>query len=939
MAQKSSVIKLLSLPPDTVGRIHDLENLDADDYFCSCDPPGSKLGSGGGTTWILDEWERSGGEPECKKIIIHAGGQSRRLPAYAPEGKIFTPVPVFRWKRGQKLSQNLLTLQLPLFEKIMDAAPDSLTTLIASGDVYIRTEKPLQNIPQADVVCYGQWVDASLATHHGVFVSHRETPERLEFMLQKPSLGKLEELSDKYLFLMDIGIWLLSEKAINILRRRSHNADDSLKFYDLYSDFGRALGDAPVIEDEDINSLTVAILPLPGGEFYHFGTTGELLSSTLALQNLVVDQRKILHHRVKPNPSLFVQNVEIGYRLGENNENVWVENSNVPASWNLSSRHVITGVPRNNWAVTLPSGVCVDIVPVEESEWALRPYGYDDAMRGALDDDSTQWMGMPYKQWAALHGVEVDSTQTDIQAAPIFPVVGSLDDLGVLLRWMVSEPELEQGARIYSQTRKISADNISAMANLERLYAQRREFMKLDWTLLSKNYERSIFYQLDLDDTAGSFVHFGLPKPDSLPETVPAMTRIRNLMLRSRIDAGYSKDSAAEEAEAFSILRNEILGEISGNTPKPALSVFADQIVWARSPVRIDLAGGWSDTPPYSLYAGGNVVNMAIELNGQPPLQVYVRPSVKKEIVLRSIDLGAVETVEDYDSLYRFDKVGSPFSIPKAALVLSGFCRGAASSLAAQLDEFGSGLEITLLSAIPAGSGLGTSSILAATVLGALSDFCGLAWDENEICNRTLALEQQLTTGGGWQDQYGGGLGGGKLLQTEEGYSQRPLVSWLPQQIFTSPEYAQCHMLYYTGLTRTAKDILAEIVRGMFLNSGKHIELLDEMKAHAIQTAEAIQRNRFEEYGRMIARTWAQNKALDCGTEPPAVAEIVKRISDYTLGYKLPGAGGGGYLYMVAKDPGAAARIRAELVDNPPNAKARFVELSLSDTGFKVSRS
>ncbi len=939
MAQKSSVKKFLSLPPDTVGRIHDLENLDADDYFCSCDPPGSKLGSGGGTTWILDVWERSGGEPACKKIIIHAGGQSRRLPAYAPEGKIFTPVPVFRWKRGQKLSQNLLSLQLPLFEKIMDAAPDSLTTLIASGDVYIRTEKPLQNIPQADVVCYGQWVDASLATHHGVFVSHRETPERLEFMLQKPSLGKLEELSDKYLFLMDIGIWLLSEKAINILRRRSHNADDSLKFYDLYSDFGRALGDAPVIEDEDINSLTVAILPLPGGEFYHFGTTGELLSSTLALQNLVVDQRKILHHRVKPNPSLFVQNVEIGYRLGENNENVWVENSNVPASWNLSSRHVITGVPRNNWAVTLPSGVCVDIVPVEESEWALRPYGYDDAMRGALDDDSTQWMGMPYKQWAALHGVEVDSTQTDIQAAPIFPVVGSLDDLGVLLRWMVSEPELEQGARIYSQTRKISADNISAMANLERLYAQRREFMKLDWTLLSKNYERSIFYQLDLDDTAGSFVHFCLPKPDSLPETVPAMTRIRNLMLRSRIDAGYSKDSAAEEAEAFSILRNEILGEISGNTPKPALSVFADQIVWARSPVRIDLAGGWSDTPPYSLYAGGNVVNMAIELNGQPPLQVYVRPSVKKEIVLRSIDLGAVETVEDYDSLYRFDKVGSPFSIPKAALVLSGFGRGAVSSLAPQLDEFGSGLEITLLSAIPAGSGLGTSSILAATVLGALSDFCGLAWDENEICNRTLALEQLLTTGGGWQDQYGGVLGGVKLLQTEEGYSQRPLVSWLPQQIFTSPEYAQCHMLYYTGLTRTAKDILAEIVRGMFLNSGKHIELLDEMKAHAIQTAEAIQRNRFEEYGRMIARTWAQNKALDCGTEPPAVAEIVKRISDYTLGYKLPGAGGGGYLYMVAKDPGAAARIRAELVTNPPNAKARFVELSLSDTGFKVSRS
>ena len=55
-----------------------------------------------------------------------------------------------------------------------------------------------------------------------------------------------------------------------------------------------------------------------------------------------------------------------------------------------------------------------------------------------------------------------------------------------------------------------------------------------------------------------------------------------------------------------------------------------------------------------------------------------------------------------------------------------------------QLEAFGSGLEITVVAAIPAGSGLGTSSILAATVLGAISDFCGLAWDKNEIGNRTF---------------------------------------------------------------------------------------------------------------------------------------------------------------------------------------------------------
>ncbi len=224
-------------------------------------------------------------------------------------------------------------------------------------------------------------------------------------------------------------------------------------------------------------------------------------------------------------------------------------------------------------------------------------------------------------------------------------------------------------------------------------------------------------------------------------------------------------------------------------------------------------------------------------------------------------------------------------------------------------------------------------------MLGALSDFCGLAWDENEICYRTLALEQLLTTGGGWQDQYGGALPGIKLLQTTEGYDQRPLVSWLPQQIFTSAEYKPCHLLYYTGITRTAKGILAEIVRGMFLNSGEHLSLLSEMKSHAVEMARAIQRGNFEDYGRMVAETWRQNKRLDSGTEPEAVAAMIRRISDWTLGCKLPGAGGGGYLYIVAKDPAAAALIRAELSKNPPNSRARFVEMSLSETGFQSSRS
>lgn len=340
---------------------------------------------------------------------------------------------------------------------------------------------------------------------------------------------------------------------------------------------------------------------------------------------------------------------------------------------------------------------------------------------------------------------------------------------------------------------------------------------------------------------------------------------------------------------------------------------------------------------------GGNVVNVAVELNGQPPLQVYIKPCNEPHIILRSIDLGAIEIIDTYEQLTDYSRIGSPFSLPKAALTLAGFAPGFCperySTLQQQLQDFGSGIELTLLSAVPAGSGLGTSSILAATVLSSISDFCSLAWDTSEICNRVLALEQLLTTCGGWQDQYGGVLQGIKMLQTDSGWCQQPRINWLPDGIFTDPLYAPCHILYYTGLTRTAKSILGEIVRRMFLNSGETLSLLDSMRGHALDMAQAIQRHDMKAYGQLIGRTWEQNRMLDSGTNPPAVQAIIDSVSDYLAGCKLPGAGGGGFLYMVAKDPEAAARIRQTLTARPVNPGARFVDLTISTTGLQISRS
>ena len=873
-----------------VDSFHDVTGLSREEYFCTNDPVGHKLGSGGGTTWLLQAcMTTEDGEslaewlPREKRILLHAGGQSRRLPSYAPSGKILTPVPVFRWERGQKLSQDLLSLQLPLYEQMMQMAPEGIHTMVVSGDVLVRTSQPLQPIPDADVVCYGLWLDASVAKNHGVFVSSRKSPSVLKQMLQKPSIETLNEIQKDHYYLTDIGIWMLSDKAVELLAKKSKNGDDIIE-YDMYSEFGCALGTNPSKPDNDLLDLKVAIVPLQGGEFYHFGTSREMISSTMRIQNLVNDQREIMHHDRKPHPSIFVQNAECKFKFTEDNENIWIENSYVGEGWTLTRDNIVTGVPENKWKMQLAPGECIDVVPIGDEEYAIRRYHIDDKFAGAE------------------------------QQKQQFPVISNLAAMSDLV---------DLDGLSFLTTRLISAEEISTEANLHRLFDQRKALRKQNWSALASNWTHSVFYQLDLADAKREFDEMDISMPAPLDDDAPLMTRIHDAMFRGESD------------KAFGLLREGLL-DIDEKRVIPQLSVAEDQIVWGRSPVRIDIAGGWTDTPPYCLMEGGNVINLAIELNGQPPLQAYIRPSREPRIVLRSIDLGAMEVVETSEQLKDFMHVGSPFSIPKAALVLAGFGN---RMLMDELEAFGSGIEITLLSAIPAGSGLGTSSILAATVLGALNDFCGLGWDKNEIGHRTLMLEQMLTTGGGWQDQFGGVLGGVKLLQTGRGFCQNPQVRWLPTDLWTQPEYRPCHLLYYTGITRTAKSILAEIVRRMFLNHGGELRLLRQMKEHTLDMYEAIQQNDFERMGQLVRKTWTQNQLLDSGTNPEDVAKLTSMIDDLCLGYKLPGAGGGGYLYMIAKDPEAAARIKQILTDNSIRKNARFVEMDLSTKGLQISRS
>jgi galactokinase/mevalonate kinase-like predicted kinase len=470
------------------------------------------------------------------------------------------------------------------------------------------------------------------------------------------------------------------------------------------------------------------------------------------------------------------------------------------------------------------------------------------------------------------------------------------------------------------------------------------EINKVSLLALSNNQRQSIFYQLDLKNTSDQFVKLKLPLPQMPGLTENIMTRIHYLMLcAAYYGKGSGKKAAGYKKLAFELLQDGLLENIRNVKLNPAPNVQCDQILWGRSPLRLDFSGGWTDTPPYCILYGGSVVNMAVELNGQPPVQVYVRPTSKPVIVIHSIDLGLTEEVKQYDDVSAKGKLGSAFSIPKAALRLAGFHPDYSEypfqTLKEQLLSFGGGFEISLMVAVPKGSGLGTSSILAATILGALSEFCSLGWDRHEIACRTLLLEQLLTTGGGWQDQFGGIFSGVKLVESTPGLVQKPSVRWAPDHLFLRHETSALILLYYTGITRFAKHILTDIVEGMFLNSAPHLGILSEMKHHAANTYAAIQNNDWDGLTAAIGYSWELNQRLDSGTNTPEIAAILRQIKDLMSSCKLLGAGGGGYLMICARDLQAASRIRTILMHAPPNPRARFVDWKLSDTGLELTKS
>jgi len=932
--------------------------------FVGGDPPGKRLGSGGGTVNVLHEAWRARGRKRplaledwlsaSQKLVLHAGGESRRLPAYAALGKAFMPLPALEGLRPRLPDQVLADFQIPAYAETLVEAGPRAAALVTSGDVWLDFDPTDIPVVETDIAGIGMRVSPEVAQHFGVFFVNRDPKatragERpIAFFRQKPSLAEIGRHLSRYDAFVDTGMWLLSTAALHVLFRRCGYDENARRFktpaghprfLDLYSEVGCALGaeaTAPrALRSAGFGALTSSVVPLESARFYHLGSSRQLLESMVQIQWRSLTPRRVFQIGAADDRIVSAER-----------DPTWSEGSSSAGSVRLDGFNLLTGLPPGTSVSHLAPGRCLDVAPVGRSGYVVRAYHIDETGRGSSQEASL--CGQPADAWLARRGFRTSAG--DVFTLPIYPVMPAADITQEVVDWFFAEIPAKKLSARFAPLRRLSAAEIPEALDLKRYFTQRRlgfrESLKSSFRACLSSSDFAVFDQ-DFSVLA-AFCH------DEAPELgrwlgresrriLASLSRPEHQSRFAMLLAGLTRGaaSAAWSRHGFTRLQSAMTSANQLAKVMPRLALKEDNIVWGRSPVRLDLAGGWTDTPPFCLEAGGSVLNVAVLLNGQPPIQVFVRPTPELVLRLRSIDLGSAETIRSYDDLARYRNPREPFSLPKAALALAGFYPEFVAgrpfgSLRAQLRTLGCGLEISLLSAIPKGSGLGTSSILAATLLGAVSRACGLGWDVFALYDRVLGVEQLLTTGGGWQDQAGALFPGLKLVETQPGPNQVPTVRYLPDPI-VADAVNRTLLLYYTGLTRVAKGILQEIVRDMFMSRADTVRTLEALRANARRLYSAAQLRDVAIFERCIARSWRLNKRLDAGTSTPEIESIIAACGDDLVACKLLGAGGGGFMLICARDTAAGAQIREKLETSPPNPRARFIDFSVATHGLQVT--
>ncbi|MDR3792632.1 MAG: bifunctional fucokinase/fucose-1-phosphate guanylyltransferase [Terracidiphilus sp.] len=896
------------------------------------DPGGRRVGSGGATIHALGVLGRDQNWWQNNRVfLIHSGGDSRRLPQYSPLGKLFGVLPS---RTTPRATTTVFDETLDLSAAWAERIPNGL--LVASGDVLLHFDAAQVQLDRPGVTGVAMLLDAETGSHHGVYVVGEDS--RVYTFLQKPTPAAVKAaggMQPDGRVAVDIGLLRFDPDLASALTELA--GFRTLPAVDLYDQITRGLTgewkpepDAGLFWRELARILRDPSQPagfhcsVVEGEFIHAGTTRSFRDIAASAGGLL--------------DSVVAKGCSVGH------EAVVLE-CDLEGPVNAARGAILHGLTQLDGPIEVPANTVVHQLPIagEARQWIMRTYGVEDDPKQPFA--TATWFNRPLTESLDRLGVSAEDiwnagVEQTLWNAALFPTTTPAEAWNCA-RWMMG---YSSG---YTIERWRSSRRLSLAASAQCA----------DSRVLAEAHNRRL--QGLWRETAIELVESGTdirPLLANLPGIGPAAEagrtlRARALELRnsgnedltlaaSRLmqaarlltRSGHPLDAAAAEEEAFACVRGAVrAGVVSSSHP---LRPWCAKRIIVSAPARIDLGGGWSDTPPFCFDWGGTVLNCALEIDGAYPIRTEIRRIA--EPLVRCIAEGhdAVDEYRTAEELLAPCGPGSVFSIPRAALTLSGLATQG-QSLEETLTALGGGIEIRCQVRLPLGSGLGTSSILSATVVDALARFSGNILDEASLSDVVSELEQQMTTGGGWQDQAGGIFPDAKLLITGPGLRQRIRVQPVAWSQERRAQFESRMVLVNTGIQRMAKDLLRQVVSRYLSRETATIQVLHSIKTLAIEMSYALAEGDWKHLGELLNRHWHLNQILDPHTTNAPIEELLGRARPWIYGAKLAGAGGGGFLILLARDPDAASELRRALSGNA-FAGANPVPYRIAEEPFHV---
>lgn len=290
-------------------------------------------------------------------------------------------------------------------------------------------------------------------------------------------------------------------------------------------------------------------------------------------------------------------------------------------------------------------------------------------------------------------------------------------------------------------------------------------------------------------------------------------------------------------------------------------------ISYARAPFRVSFFGGGTDYPPYYLIHGGSVISTTINKY----LHIFIKPTTFMSRAKFIIKYSRVEYAESVDEIEH----------PAVREVLKYL-------------NITNGLELNIMSDIPAGSGLGSSSVFTVALIGALSNMLNLGFENQEIARLAIHVEQNLMNEKvGSQDQYAAAVGGLNHFKFNSDGNIYNTPFFLPKLV--RDEFFSNFYLVYTSMSR--KNATVTIEQHEKMKTGELDSCLADIKIVTARAKSRLLQRDIDGFGELLNKTWELKKKFASNITNSVIDDMYAMgVQNGASGGKLLGAGNGGFM-------------------------------------------